>query len=76
MNDTTQQVVRIVAEVVGLPPEGVASDASMDSVPNWDSLAQLTICMEFQERFGIEMDLDAIANATSVAGLVALVPQR
>ena len=74
MNEKSQDVVRIVAEVVGLPLDQVGPNASMESLPEWDSLAQLTICMHFQERFGVEMDMDAIANATSIPALVALLP--
>jgi len=67
-----EAVAALVASVLNLPINTVAEDASMDSVPQWDSLAQLNICLAFQDRFGVSMDMEMIAAATSVAKLAAL----
>ena len=67
-------VTALVASVLNLPAGAVDPDASMESIPQWDSVAQLNICLEFQERFGVDLDMDTIASATNVARLASLLP--
>lgn len=70
----TTLVSALVASVIDLPDGAVGDDASMESVPKWDSLAHLNICLAFQERFGVVLDMETIASSTSVARLAALLP--
>jgi acyl carrier protein len=72
MNAKTVEVAALVASVLNLPTSAVGIDASMESIPQWDSLAQLNVCLGFQERFGVTMDMETIANSTSVTKLAAL----
>jgi len=65
-------VTALVAGVLNLPKGSVDASASMETVPGWDSIAQLNICLEFQERFGVVLDMEGIAGATSVSKLCAL----
>ena len=76
MNDETSGVIAIVAQVLNVPPASIPPDASMDTLPDWDSLAQLNICLLVEERYGVDMDMDAIAAAVSVPALAALVARR
>jgi acyl carrier protein len=70
----TEEVVALVASVLNLPDGVVGADASMESLPKWDSMAHLNICLAFQERFGVVLDMETIASSTSVAKLAALLP--
>ena len=76
MNDQTQIVINLVAEVLSVPPQSIPADASMQTLPDWDSLAQLNICLRMEEQFGVEMDMDAIASAVSIPALADLVSRR
>jgi acyl carrier protein len=73
-SENTVAVSALVASVLNLPASTVGADASMENLPNWDSLAHLNICLAFQERFGLDLDMETIANSTSVAKLVELLP--
>lgn len=72
--ENVSQVTALIATVLDLPIGSVEASASMETVPKWDSLAHLNICLEFQERFGVVLDMDMIADATSVSKLCALLP--
>lgn len=72
MTAKTEAVIGLVASVLDLSPADVVPEASMETISVWDSLAQLNICLEFEQRFGVTMDMDTIAHATSVPALVAL----
>ena len=67
-----QAVIELVAAELQIPAARLNADSSVDTVPEWDSMAHLNICLAFQERFGVALDLEAIAAATSVPALVAL----
>jgi acyl carrier protein len=70
----TTLITALIALVLNLPEGSVGADASMETLPSWDSLAQLNICLAFQERFGVVLDMETIAGSTSVSRLSALLP--
>ena len=75
MPDTRQQaVIEIIAKALDIPADELGPDSSMDNTPLWDSIGHLTICMEFERKFGKALDLDTIVTTTSVHDLAALVP--
>ena len=69
-----QAVIEIIAKALDIPADELGPDSSMDNTPLWDSIGHLTICMEFERRFGKALDLDTIVTTTSVHDLAALVP--
>jgi acyl carrier protein len=74
MRRHTDDVRKIVAEVLNVPLDRIGEDASTQTVPQWDSLAHLNICLRIQESYGTEMDMETIAHATSIRKLASLVP--
>lgn len=74
MSNRTAEVASLVASVLEIPASAVGADSSMENIPQWDSLAQLNVCLAFQERFGVSMDMETIASFTSVAKLASLLP--
>ena len=74
MSEKQKQVAAIVAAVLNLSPSQISAAASMEDIPEWDSLAHLNICLAFQERFGVALDMETIAQSTSVQKLADLLP--
>ncbi|MFZ0707249.1 MAG: acyl carrier protein [Candidatus Korobacteraceae bacterium] len=50
--------------------------ASQDTVAEWDSVAAITLVNVIEEQFGIEMDLDQIAELDSFEKVRAHLEQR
>lgn len=50
--------------------------ASQDTVAEWDSVAAITLVNVIEEQFGIEMDLDELADLDSFAKVLAYLQQR
>ena len=46
----------------------------MENTPVWDSFEHMNLCLLFEKRFGVSLDMDAITSATSVRALAALIP--
>jgi acyl carrier protein len=72
--DKAKVVAEIIASALNVSMETITVQSSMQTVPQWDSLGQLTICLAIQERFGIKMNMDTITEATSVSKLIACIP--
>jgi acyl carrier protein len=63
-----------VAKALDVSVDELGPESSMENTPSWDSMAHLTICLEFERHFGKSLGLDTIFTTTSVRGLTALVP--
>lgn len=74
VDDKIQVVIALVADVLNVQRDELGPDASMENTPLWDSMEHMNICLAFEQRFGTRLDMDAIATATSVQSLAALVP--
>lgn len=70
----TLDVLALVAEILEVPEEGVALDTDLEEL-GWDSLADLTLISIADERFGVTIDPQALADAETpadIAGLLAV----
>ena len=72
--DKIQVVIALVADVLSVDEDQLGPNSSMENVPLWDSVEHMNICLAFEQRFGTRLDMDAIATATSIQSLAALVP--
>ena len=70
----TRAVIEVIAKALDISADDLGPDTSMDNTPLWDSVAHLTICLEFERRFGRSLDLEKIFTASSVRDLVEIVP--
>jgi len=72
--DKVQGVIALVAEVLEIEKDELGPDSSMDTVPSWDSVEHMNICLAFEQRFATKLDGEAISTAVSIRSLAALVP--
>ncbi len=73
MRDTTERLLDLIAAALEVDRGRLDGGSSNESVPEWDSLGQLKICLAVEEEFGISFDMDTIARASSVAALREIV---
>ena len=73
-DDKLQVAIEVVARALDISAEDLNPDSSMENTPLWDSMGHLTICLEFERRFGKSLDLNKILETSSVRDLAALVP--
>jgi acyl carrier protein len=71
MVDATR-VKTIMASVLEVDPSTITDNASMDTVPSWDSLRHMNLVLALEEGFGVSFPDDDAANVTSYA-LITLV---
>ncbi len=78
IEDNKQNKISLVAQLVagrlGISEDELGPDSSMDTVPAWDFFEHMDICLAFERKFGIKLDMDNIVQATSIRALAALLP--
>lgn len=62
----SEQVQSLLAEAIQVPPDMVTSDLAFGDLPQWDSLGHMEVMMRLEERFGIEINADTIAELVSI----------
>ena len=73
-HDKVQATVKLVATALDIPEDDLGPDSSMENTPAWDLFEHMNLCLLFERRFGVSLDMDAITSATSVRALAALIP--
>lgn len=65
----SEDLREIVANALGVLPNRVADDMSPKTVANWDSLATVKLFVALEERFGLELSLDEMAELTNIGAI-------
>jgi acyl carrier protein len=79
MSDASEnQISLLIAETLGLEPEAVGAEATMDTLPAWDSLQHLGVVMAIESRYGCRLSPEEVSELTSVARIAAYLrgPER
>lgn len=64
------RIVEIIASVLKVPVEQVTPELSVGDIPQWSSMAQMSIVATLQEEFGVEIPMEDLFDLTSVQGLI------
>jgi acyl carrier protein len=68
-----ERIRQIMSKVLGVPAETITSDASNETIPGWDSLGHMNLCLALEEAFSLELDGDHVASMTSFKAVVEAV---
>ena len=66
----TRQVCETAATIFDVPADQVTADSSADTIEQWDSLARLSLVLELEQRFGVELAPEVVEELTSVRAVV------
>ena len=69
------KVKEVMAAVLMVDQSTINDDASMDSIPTWNSLRQMSLVLALEDEFGVSFPDEDAANATSFK-LLSLVVQE
>lgn len=73
-NHTTieQRVIRCVSRSTGIPVSEITADSRLEGDLDLDSLDRLSVVMDVEDEFGVDLADDALESVTTVRGLVEL----
>lgn len=66
----TEEVIAIVAQVLGVEIDALTSETSMEDVKEWDSLHNMMILTKVQKSFGIAIPVEDVFDLVSIGALV------
>ena len=67
-----QAARELVADVLGCPDHSIDAETAVGSLPQWDSMAHVSIILKAEERLGRLMSSEEVASFTSVGSLASI----
>jgi acyl carrier protein len=71
-----EHVQSLLAEAIQVPGEMVTPDLAFGDLPQWDSLGHMEVMMRLEERFGVAIDADVIAELVSIPQICKFLEER
>jgi acyl carrier protein len=72
VDEVTERVRTLVAEVLGVPRSSVMPELGRDAVPQWDSLGHLRLVTALEAEFAVRPTMAQIAAIRTVRDLAQL----
>jgi len=60
------QVVSVFARVLGIDASQVTDELRYNPIPQWDSIAHMSVVAALEEAFGVMIDMDDVIDMSSV----------
>ncbi len=76
MDETRDRLTKCFEVVFPDLPQDAIAGASTATVATWDSIAAITLMNVVQDEFGLEIDLDDLANLDSFENLHSYLQKR
>ena len=64
-------VKEIIAQALGVPLEQIRDDLAIGDIPQWSSMANMSIIASIEKTLDIEIPIDDLFELTSVAAIEA-----
>lgn len=65
----TDRLDQLIAATLKITPDEVTPDLAYGSLPAWDSLAHVSLMLELEAEYDIEIDEDTMIELTSVSAI-------
>jgi acyl carrier protein len=63
---SSDRVIEAFASVLGIPQSEVNDGLRYASIPQWDSIAHMSVVAALEEAFGVMIDMDDVIDMSSV----------
>ena len=60
------RVIETFSRVLGLQAERITDDLRYATIPEWDSIAHMSVIAALEDAFGIMIDMDDVIDMSSV----------
>ncbi len=68
----TAPLEEVIGSVLGVSPQSLSDDSSIENVKAWDSLRQLSILLALESAYGITITADQALDMNSISTIKAL----
>jgi len=66
----------VIGSVLGVSPQSLSDDSSIENVDGWDSLRQLSILLALESAYGITITTDQALDMNSISAIKALLARH
>ena len=72
----TEPLADVIGSVLGVSPESLSDDSTIENVQEWDSLRQLSILLALESAYGITISTDEAVDMNSIAAIKAVLAKH
>ena len=72
----TEPLEEVIGSVLGVSPESLSDDSSIENVQEWDSLRQLSILLALESAYGIAITTDQALDMNSISAIKAVLARH
>lgn len=76
MSTVFQQLQGAMAQALKIPPDKIAGDSRLGSIPEWDSLGHVNLMITLEQTFGVELQVEDFQKLVSVPAILAFLVER
>jgi acyl carrier protein len=66
----------VIGSVLGVSPQSLSDDSSIENVDGWDSLRQLSILLALESAYGITITADQALDMNSISAIKVLLAKH
>ncbi len=60
------KIVAVFAKVLGLPEDEIVDELRYSSIPQWDSIAHMSVIADLEDAYDIMIDMDDVVDMNTV----------
>lgn len=60
------RIASVFSRVLGIDVDSVTDELRYNSIPQWDSIAHMSVVAALEEEFGVMIDMDDVIDMSSV----------
>ena len=72
----TEPLEEVIGSVLGVSPQSLSDDSSIENVQAWDSLRQLSILLALESAYGITITADQALDMNSISAIKAILAKH
>ena len=76
MNVALSEIQAVLAETFQTPLENIPAELAFGGLPQWDSMGHMGLMLALEERYGVEISAETIAELTSLAAIQAYLKEK
>jgi acyl carrier protein len=72
----TAEIQALLADAIQVPIEMTSPDLTFGDLPQWDSLGHMEIMVRLEDKFGVEINAETIAQLISIPEIVRYIERN
>jgi acyl carrier protein len=70
------ELKKILSQTLGIPEAEIQNQASMETLPQWDSVAHINVILSLEAQYGISFQPDEVLELNSIENIRRILMAR